>query len=122
MGARSARSNYTLTRDFTLYSTCIYDMLTLRQKLISLRTSMMETSWGVVTMIAPSTLEAFKNCAIEMCSSDVLQQAALRSVSLQQADASDCFSLSSQLTRSSCPFQPLRPPHEEGSPPFPLRS
>ncbi len=34
---------------------------------------MIETSCGVVTMIAPSTFEAFRNCAMEMCSSDVLQ-------------------------------------------------
>ena len=57
-----------------LHSTVPDDRLTLRQKLISLRTSMMDTSWGVVTIMAPSTLEAFRNCAIEMCSSDVLQQ------------------------------------------------
>ena len=72
---RSACSNCILTRQpLWLYSACTDDLLTLRQKLISLRTSMMETSWGVVTMMAPSTLEAFNNCAIEMCSSDVLQQ------------------------------------------------
>mmetsp|Transcript_15044 Transcript_15044/g.38482 ORF Transcript_15044/g.38482 Transcript_15044/m.38482 type:complete len:284 (+) Transcript_15044:430-1281(+) len=39
------------------------------QKLISLRTSTRETSWGVVTMTAPSMLQVFKNCTKEMCSS-----------------------------------------------------
>jgi len=55
---------------------CCHNMqaaCTFLQKLISFRTSMMETSCGVVTIMAPSTFEAFKNCAMEMCSSDVLQ-------------------------------------------------
>jgi len=45
--------------------------VTFRQKLISLRTSMRDTSWGVVTMTAPSTWLALRYCAMEMCSSEV---------------------------------------------------
>mmetsp|Transcript_15787 Transcript_15787/g.51751 ORF Transcript_15787/g.51751 Transcript_15787/m.51751 type:complete len:240 (-) Transcript_15787:95-814(-) len=44
---------------------------TLRQKLISLRTSMSATSCGVVTMMAPSIPACFKSCAMLMCSSEV---------------------------------------------------
>ena len=36
--------------------------LTFLQKLISLRTSMMETCWGVVTTTAPSTRASLRNC------------------------------------------------------------
>ena len=46
-------------------------LLTFLQKLTSFRTSMMATSWGVVTMTAPSTSAPFRNCAMEICSSDV---------------------------------------------------
>ena len=44
---------------------------TLRQKLISLRTSNNDTSCGVVTITAPSTEESLRYVAIEMCSSEV---------------------------------------------------
>lgn len=40
-------------------------LLAFLQKLISLRTSAMDTSWGVVTTTAPSTRAAFRNCARE---------------------------------------------------------
>jgi hypothetical protein len=45
--------------------------LTFLQKLISFRTSIIDTSCGVVTTIAPSTPVALRYCAIEMCSSEV---------------------------------------------------
>ena len=44
---------------------------TFLQKLTSFRTSMMDTSCGVVTITAPSTFAPFRNCAMEMCSSEV---------------------------------------------------
>mmetsp|Transcript_34399 Transcript_34399/g.97450 ORF Transcript_34399/g.97450 Transcript_34399/m.97450 type:complete len:213 (+) Transcript_34399:336-974(+) len=44
---------------------------TFLQKLISLRTSMIETCCGVVTMMAPSGLAALRYCTMEMCSSEV---------------------------------------------------
>lgn len=46
-------------------------MLTLRQKSISLRTSNRDTSWGVVTSIAPVNAAFDKYETAERCSSDV---------------------------------------------------
>ena len=44
---------------------------TFLQKLTSFRTSMIAPSCGVVTITAPSTFAPFRNCAMEMCSSEV---------------------------------------------------
>ena len=60
------------TRSSDMFSTTpMMLMLVLKQKLISLRTSWRATSWGVVTMTAPSRPTSFKKVMTAMCSSEV---------------------------------------------------